>query len=76
MTEHNQQIDFILSANKQKRFENKNKGDADLEKRIETLEKETDTLKTCIDLKDVEIQRLNTVIEKLKEEAQDMLLYP
>ena len=38
MTEHNQQIDFILSANKQKRFENKNKGDADLEKRIETLE--------------------------------------
>ena len=32
-------------------------------------EKEIDTLKTIIDLKDLEIS-------KLKEEAQDMLLYP
>ena len=45
------------------------KGEKDLEVKIKILEKEIDTLKTIIDLKDLEIS-------KLKEEAQDMLLYP
>ena len=45
------------------------KGENDLEVKIKILEKEIDTLKTIIDLKDLEIS-------KLKEEAQDMLLYP
>ena len=89
MTEHNRQIDYILSANKSKRLD-KNKSDQDLEQRIIILEKERDTLKTIIDLKDVEINTLKeektTALnmvkavreqnEKLIEEAQDMLLYP
>ena len=45
------------------------KGENYLEVKIKILEKEIDTLKTIIDLKDLEIS-------KLKEEAQDMLLYP
>tara|TARA_Y100001938_G_C8085770_1_gene431915 strand:+ start:1481 stop:1687 length:207 start_codon:yes stop_codon:yes gene_type:complete len=68
MTEHNRQIDFILSANKSKKL-NKDKGDQDLKQGFNILQKEVDTLKTIIDLKDVEIN-------KLKEEAKDMLLYP
>ena len=89
MTEHNRQIDYILSANKSRRLD-KNKSDQDLEQRIIILEKERDTLKTIIDLKDVEINTLKeektTALnmlkavreqnEKLIEEAQDMLLYP
>ena len=57
MTEHNRQIDYILSANKSRRLD-KNKSDQDLEQRIIILEKERDTLKTIIDLKDVEINTL------------------
>ena len=89
MTEHNRQIDYILSANKSRRLD-KNKSDQDLEQRIIILEKERDTLKTIIYLKDVEINTLKeektTALnmvkavreqnEKLIEEAQDMLLYP
>ena len=89
MTEHNRQIDYILSANKSRRLD-KNKSDQDLEQRIIILEKERDTLKTIIDLKDVEINTLKeektTALnmvkavreqnEKLIEEAKDMLLYP
>ena len=48
MTEHNRQIDYILSANKSRRLD-KNKSDQDLEQRIIILEKERDTLKTIID---------------------------
>tara|TARA_B100001939_G_C16532258_1_gene442585 strand:+ start:257 stop:526 length:270 start_codon:yes stop_codon:yes gene_type:complete len=89
MTEHNRQIDYILSANKSKRLD-KNKSDQDLEQRIIILEKERDTLKTIIDLKDVEINTLKeektTALnmvkavreqnEKLIEDAKEMLLYP
>ena len=83
MSEFNEQIDFILSANKHKKFLNDKKGDADLEKQLEILEKERDTLKTIIDLKDLEIKEikkdnkiLTKEIEDLKKEAQDTLLYP
>ena len=48
----------------------------DYQKRIDVLEKECDTLKTCIDLKDHEIQLLKKKIKELKKEAEDMLLYP
>jgi vacuolar-type H+-ATPase subunit I/STV1 len=89
MTEHNRQIDYILSANKSRRLD-KNKSDQDLEQRIIILEKERDTLKTIIDLKDVEINTLKeektTALnmvkavkkqnEKLIEDAKEMLLYP
>ena len=89
MTEHNRQIDYILSANKSRRLD-KNKSDQDLEQRIIILEKERDTLKTIIDLKDVEINTLKeektTALnmvkaireqnEKLIEAAKEMLLYP
>ena len=89
MTEHNRQIDYILSANKSRRLD-KNKSDLDLEQRIIILEKERDTLKTIIDLKDVEINTLKeektTALnmvkavrkqnEKLIEDAKEMLLYP
>tara|TARA_Y100000004_G_scaffold148603_1_gene170162 strand:- start:729 stop:980 length:252 start_codon:yes stop_codon:yes gene_type:complete len=83
MSEFNEQVDFILSANKHKKFLNDKKGDADLEKQLEILEKERDTLKTIIDLKDLEIKEikkdnkiLTKEIEDLKKEAQDTLLYP
>jgi vacuolar-type H+-ATPase subunit I/STV1 len=89
MTEHNRQIDYILSANKSRRLD-KNKSDQDLEQRIIILEKERDTLKTIIDLKDVEINTLKeektTALnmvkavkkqnEKLIKDAKEMLLYP
>ena len=89
MTEHNRQIDYILSANKSRRLD-KNKSDQDLEQRIIILEKERDTLKTIIDLKDIEINTLKeektTALnmvkavrkqnEKLIEDAKEMLLYP
>jgi vacuolar-type H+-ATPase subunit I/STV1 len=89
MTEHNRQIDYILSANKSRRLD-KNKSDQDLEQRIIILEKERDTLKTIIDLKDVEINTLKeektTALnmlkavrkqnEKLIQDAKEMLLYP
>tara|TARA_Y100000592_G_C5427780_1_gene296649 strand:+ start:36 stop:239 length:204 start_codon:yes stop_codon:yes gene_type:complete len=58
-----------LTEDKTLKNELKNKGDNDLEVKIKVLEKEVDTLKTIIDLKDLEIAQL-------KEDAEDMLLYP
>tara|TARA_Y100001972_G_C7594247_1_gene297844 strand:+ start:36 stop:239 length:204 start_codon:yes stop_codon:yes gene_type:complete len=58
-----------LTEDKTLKNELKNKGNNDLEVKIKVLEKEVDTLKTIIDLKDLEIAQL-------KEDAEDMLLYP
>ena len=70
MTEHNRQIDFILSANKSKKLD-KDKGDNDLEQKIEILKKEIDTLKTIIDLKDLE--RIQAV-EDAKKESDKLMI--
>ena len=70
MTEHNRQIDFILSANKSKKLD-KDKGDNDLEQKIEILKKEVDTLKTIIDLKDLE--RIQAV-EDAKKESDKLMI--
>ena len=71
-------VDVIKVLAEDKTFENetKNKGDNDLEVKIKILNKEVDTLKAIINLKEIELTAKDQKIQELKEEAQDMLLYP
>jgi|TARA_B100000073_G_scaffold243179_1_gene204007 hypothetical protein len=71
-------VDVIKVLAEDKTFENetKHKGDNDLEVKIKILQKEIDTLKAIINLKEIELTAKDQKIQELKEEAQDMLLYP
>tara|TARA_R100001440_G_scaffold13158_1_gene23018 strand:- start:564 stop:788 length:225 start_codon:yes stop_codon:yes gene_type:complete len=71
-------VDAIKLLAEDKTFENeaKHKGDNDLDMKIKILEKEIDTLKAIINLKEIELTSKDKVIEDLKKEAKDMLLYP
>ena len=71
-------VDVIKVLAEDKTFENetKHKGDNDLEVKIKILQKEIDTLKAIINLKEIELTAKDKKIQELKEEAQDMLLYP
>ena len=71
-------VDAIKLLAEDKTFENeaKHKGDNDLDMKIKILEKEVDTLKAIINLKEIELTSKDKVIEDLKKEAKDMLLYP
>jgi predicted RNase H-like nuclease (RuvC/YqgF family) len=48
----------------------------DLEVTIERLKKEIDILKTIIDTKDIQIEKLRDQVRQLKQDAEEMLLYP
>ena len=67
MKKYSEQEKEVLKPLTQKKIDLKDKGMADLEAQIETLKKEIDTLKTIIDLKDLEIN-------KLKEDAMNKFL--
>jgi len=71
-------VDAIKLLAEDKTFENeaKHKGNNDLDMKIKILEKEVDTLKAIINLKEIELTSKDKVIEDLKKEAKDMLLYP
>ena len=58
MKKYSEQEKELLKSLTQKKIDLKDKGTADLEAQIETLKKEVDTLKTIIDLKDLEINKL------------------
>ena len=58
MKKYSEQEKEVLKPLTQKKIDLKDKGMADLEAQIETLKKEIDTLKTIIDLKDMEINKL------------------
>ena len=66
----------ILAEDKTFENEAKHKGNNDLDMKIKILEKEIDTLKAIINLKEIELTSKDKVIEDLKKEAKDMLLYP
>tara|TARA_R100000805_G_C3612197_1_gene112978 strand:- start:1432 stop:1656 length:225 start_codon:yes stop_codon:yes gene_type:complete len=66
----------ILAEDKTFENEAKHKGNNDLDMKIKILEKEVDTLKAIINLKEIELTSKDKVIEDLKKEAKDMLLYP
>ena len=70
--------DAVKVLAEDKTFENeaKHKGNNDLDMKIKILEKEVDTLKAIINLKEIELTSKDKVIEDLKKEAKDMLLYP
>ena len=58
MNKYSDKEQVLLKSLSSKKINLKDKGTADLEVQIETLKKEIDTLKTIIDLKDMEINKL------------------
>ena len=74
MKKYSEQEKELLKSLTQKKIDLKDKGTADLEAQIETLKKEVDTLKTIIDLKDLEINKLkeNDMNDFLSDLAKDV----
>ena len=58
MNKYSDKEQELLKTLTSKKIDLKDKGMADLEAQIETKKKEIDTLKTIIDLKDLEINKL------------------